>query len=73
MLWLHLLRIIIRKKILLCYSPCSLSLSLWCIHSDDRVSMATVVLIKEMMEVDTKKRITARRALEITRSLLSRV
>lgn len=40
---------------------------------DDRVSMATVVLIKQMMEIDVKKRITASRALETTLGLLSRV
>ena len=40
---------------------------------DDRVSMATVVLIKDMMEVDSKKRISARRALDTAHSILSRV
>ena len=37
------------------------------------MSMATVVLIKDMMEVDTKKRISARRALDTALNILSRV
>ena len=37
------------------------------------MSMATVVLIKEMMEVDPKKRISAHRALEACNGLVSRV
>lgn len=35
--------------------------------------MATVMLIKELMEVDTKKRITARCALDTSLSILNRV